>query len=188
MQNMKYRPTTVSINETALLLAVSQSTLRNWELIYCLPIERNHAGQRIYNDNAISLLRIIKAGTTKGLQQHDIKEQIQQELQSYKEPIPIEVIGDTMPEQEQNYNLVIKPYENRITTLEMTTSALTVENKELNRTLGRYEGELSKYNEIITLKDSIINDKDISINELKVRLQEAENKMNKRWYNFIFKR
>ena len=183
----------ININELSSVLDLSTNTIRQWESFYRISTPRNSRGNRHYPDDIINLFKKIKCLVESTKSREEIKALLLLENSSYMEvevssmnnQSKIEIFETKYEDKEsQNYNLVVKPFTDRITTLEMATNALTVENKELNRTLGRYEGELSKYNEIITLKDSIITDKETSINELKAKLQEAENKINLKWYKF----
>lgn len=160
-------PAILTIKEVSILLSISQSTLRNWEVVYSLPVERNKSGQRQYTTNIVSCLKIIKNSSTKGLQQHDIKNQVQQELQGYNTAAPsIEILQENEQNTEHKFNLIIKPYELKITKLED-------ENKELIRENATLAERVKGKEEIIQFQHS--------------KIAEIEAKLNKKWYDFLFK-
>lgn len=162
----------LTINEVSSLLDVSTSTLRNWERILSIPVARNAKGNRIYNKDIIDIFFEVKKLLVTGKTLEDTKMLMGQAStscnSSYNNQPKVEVIQEDNKE-EDNLNLaLISRYESKM-------SLLTEKNEVLNRRLGQLEGEISKYNEIMALKDSIIIDKDNLIAELRGRL-------NKPWW------
>ena len=186
MQVINGSTTEYTTKELSLLSGIPQTTLREWERFFSIPVNRNDLGQRKYTENMLNLFREIKKYKTEGLRLEEIKPLLNMNTQgngSYTE-----VIRDShdMPEQEQNYSLIVKPYTDRITLLEKAQNSLAERNLILERdnaTLTERVSGINKESEkIYALKDSIITDKETSINELKARLQEAETRLNRKWW------
>jgi DNA-binding transcriptional MerR regulator len=163
MQDSTLSPRGFSIKEVSERIGVSTQTLRNWEVFFDIDIERNEYGQRIYSETSLKHFKEINHYVKTGLKLKDIKSRFNDDCRVIVEP----------PEKNQNFELaIINKYETRI--IELTEKQDT-----LNRQLGRLEGELSKYNEILKLKDSQLNDKESIIADLKDRLQKQE---SKKWW------
>jgi DNA-binding transcriptional MerR regulator len=161
------------IKELSALMSTPQTTLRDWEKLFSIPVKRNDFGQRIYTENILTVFKEIKKYKAKGLGQEDIKNKIELELKSCGNTAErIEVLTDSVPEQELNYNLMIKPYTERITTLETKTNKLTERTIVLERDNATLTERLKNKDEIIFM--------------LQQQKQEAESRLNKSWLKILF--
>lgn len=170
---LEEKHTKTTTNDVAVILGVSATTLKTWEMFLSLDIERTPKGARRYTQDNIKQLKKIKKLLSDGLTLKEVKAQLNQPPDDCGRLDPkIEIITDE-PEKNQNFELaIINKYESRIV-------ELTEKQENLNRQLGRIEGELNKYNEITALKDSQINEKEGIIADLKARLKLYE---SRKWW------
>ena len=189
-----------SIKEASGLTGIAQTTLREWEAFFQLPVRRNYFGHRKYTEESLNIFREIKKYKLEGLRLEEIKPLININSKSYESSTQEIEIIESMPEQtsinEQNYNLLIKPYENRISELKTLNIELMsrvdniyLENRELVRNNATLTERVTSRDEIIRLKDSqLINkdnqlqDKDSIISEYMLRLQELESRLSRKWW------
>jgi DNA-binding transcriptional MerR regulator len=168
IQDVYGSSTELSIKTVSTLTGISQTTLRSWETHFNIPVGRNTAGQRIYSENTINIFKQIKKLSKEGLHLEEIKPLLNMDLQTYGRPTEdrpkIEIIQDT-PEEKKNYELILKPYTDRIKQLEV------IENKYISMVQ-----ETATLTERVKNKDDIISFKDNQINELKERLIKLENR------------
>jgi DNA-binding transcriptional MerR regulator len=161
MQTGYSNATAYSIKEVSSLIGLSPTTLRNIEAFFSIAIERNTAGQRLYTENIVNIFKKIKKYTTEGLQYADIKPLINIEVEGYSNTTPYqEIITDDSSQEARKFDLVVKPYTDRITLLETKTEKLTERNLTLER-------------DNATLTERVNNKEDI-INALSERLQKYE--------------
>jgi DNA-binding transcriptional MerR regulator len=157
-------------------LGVSVTSLKNWELFLELDIKRNQKGARIYTRSNIDDLKKIKNLLKDGKTLKELKDawgQLKVSNSETEEEPHIEVLTEENNAKDNQFELVvINKYESRII-------ELTNKQENLHRQLGRLEGELSKYNDIIRLKDSQLKDKESIIADLKDRLQKQE---SRKWW------
>lgn len=155
----------LSIYDVSGLISVSVTTLKSWEAFFNIDIERNAKNARRYTQDNINIFRIIKSLSSKGLSLNEIKPMLLQQSdgKSYHQP-KVEVIQDE-PQENQNYDLILKPFINQIT--EYKT--------ELNDLRENYSNVIQ---ESATLKERVKN-KDEIITFLQERLNRLE---SKKWY------
>lgn len=174
MQGYYSNPTGLSIKEVSSLVGISASTLRNIEAFFGVPVERNRAGQRTYTENNLNFFKQVKKYTSEGLQYAEIKPLLTIAVEGCSNATSFEVISDPIQKHEQDFNIIIKPFENRITELKTYNLELLEENKLLNR-------DNATLIERVKNKDDIISFQDNSIKEYKERLAKLE---NKQWWRF----
>jgi len=134
MQCDTLTPSKISIKELSALIRISTTTLRNWEEFFSIPVNRNGLGYREYTENTIRIFRKINSLVKEGLQLKEVKALLTDDFESFKTLHPKTEIIQSAPEEKQNdFELIIKPYENRITELKTLNSELMEENKFLNR-------------------------------------------------------
>lgn len=164
-----------SIKDASALVGLSASSLRNLESYFHIIIERNPSGQRMYSNDAVNLFKKIKMLTNKGLQYAEIKNQLASDIEAYCRSISsrVEIVDDYRSPEAKNFDLVIKPYSDRINALEKSSIALTNRIIELERSNASLE-ERDK------LHDVVVSSKEEVIASLKAQLEELSNK--KRWW------
>ena len=140
-----------STSSLAKLINCSTQTILNWADYYAIPIERDKNNKRIFTEEIVRIYKKIDAYLKSGLKSEEVKERINDDLEGkfYSQP-RIEIIQE-QPEQQQNFNLVIKPYTDRITVLEMTTNTLTEKVIELERNNATLTERVSNKDDIITI-------------------------------------
>jgi len=172
----------LNIYQLSACIGVSDSTLRHWERVLSINVHRNNKGNRLYSPDTVNIFFEIKKLLATGKNLDEIKELLNQDFTScnagYNNQPKIEIIQES---EQQNFDLaLVDKYESRI-------MELSREKENLNRTLGRLEGELSKFNEIITLKDSLITDKDKQLHAKDSEIEEYRAKLakyeNKPWWH-----
>lgn len=185
MQGCYSNPTGVSIKELASLIGSSQTTLRNWESIYNIPVERNNAGQRIYSENIIKVFKLVKKYISEGLPQGDIKNLLAIDMKTCSSSAPeVEIIQDE-DNNEANFSLIVRPYESQI-------KEYKEELKSLNERYVSVIAENATLTERVKSKDDIIEllqqqkkelDKDKETLNLALKSFE-EVKNAKKWWKF----
>lgn len=163
------------IKEASSVIGLSASALRNIEAFFNIPVARSVAGQRVYSQKLIVLFKKIKAQTSKGLQYADIKKQMELDgvdikdfTSSYNRKSVI--VDDFRSEEAKKFDLVIKPYSDRINALENSNNALTNRIIELER-------DNASLAERDKLHDVLIGSKDEVIASLNARIDDK-----KRWW------
>lgn len=169
----------LSIYELAEQIEVGVTTLKTWESFFNIPVGRNAKNARKYSEDNVIIFREIKKLSSNGFSLNSIKSLINQLADAGSDQQQkIEIITESLPEQEQNFSpAIVNKYELKIT-------VLSRENSNLNRELGRLEGQLSKFNEIIALKDSQIQERNNQIQEYKEILDELEAGSSHKWWQF----
>lgn len=161
---------TVSIYELSSLIGVGVTTLKTWEGYFNIYVERDHRKARRYNSETIKQFNRIKELSSSGRQLNEIKTQLQKESDGVDDIPKIEIINEKISDQEQNFNLVLKPYESRINELKTLNNDLLKENKELF-------AEVARLSERVQNKEAIIN-------LLYQQKTELDQRLNKKWWKF----
>lgn len=150
----------MNINELAESLQVSTSVLRKWEGFFSIKVERNEKGNRKYTNFTIQIFQNIKNLVTQGKKLNEIKQLLFMDNASctnaYNQASKIELIQDE-PQENKNFDLVIKPFTERITTLEKLNVSLMDENKQLIRENATFEERVKNKDEIITFLQERLN-------------------------------
>ena len=159
--------TEYTIKEAAIFTGIPQTTLRDWERLFSIPIERNEFKQRKYTEKTLNIFKEIKKNKAKGLRIEDIKPFIGEDSQGHGSATKnFEIITEPFSEKEQNlnnYNLIIKPYENKIDGLNEEIKILIAEKATLAE---RVQG-----------KDEIIS-------FLQQQKQQLEARLSRKWWHF----
>ena len=136
-----------TIKEVSKALNIGMTTLKSWESFFSLPVSRNEKNHRLYSDIIIKKFELIKKLSSDGLSLKEIKNQLEQ---SSDDRQTIEIINDTFDgRQEQNYNLIVKPYESKINYFKNLSDKVISENKELIRENATFKERLKNKEEII---------------------------------------
>lgn len=172
----------ISINEMSSILQVHPNTLRNWEREFNIIVERDVNGSRKYGENTVSLFKKIKLEVDNSKSIDKVKRLMDEEIGTHNGYIgrfqnsgpKVEVVQDE-PEEKQNFDLVLKPYTDRIKQLEIVESKYI----SLVEETATLKERVKNKDEIIAFKDSLISDRDARIQELKNKLDKFE---SKKWW------
>ena len=181
-----------SINEVSAMLAVSTCTLKHWESITGLIIHRNSKNARRYTQENINQLKEIKDLMVNGKSLNEIKDLLNEVVSTDNHQQPkIEIIQEEKEDTNHNFEIFLRPLENRINELKGLNNELLYrnenlnqENKELIRDNATLTERVKNKDDIISFKDSMLNDKDLQIEELSIQKAEIEVKLNKPWWQF----
>jgi DNA-binding transcriptional MerR regulator len=168
MKNTVGRPESISIYKLSELIEVGVTTLKTWESFFEIPLSRNESNARRYTQDNINTFQKIKKLSSDGISLKEVKSLLEQLPDD--RPV-IEILSNKEPELETtNFDLIIKPYSNRIIELEVQAKEVLQENKDLIR-------ENATFAERIKSKEEIIDFQHAQI----IKLEE---KLSKKWWKF----
>lgn len=173
MQEVYGSTTEYSIKELSALIEVPQTTIRDWEKSFSIPVRRNDLMQRSYSENIVRVFKVIKKLKAKGLRQDEIKSRISIDLQTCDKPTAtVEIVDEIFNQNEFNISTILKPYTDRITTLELT----------INNQQNRIEDFIS----INSMLSERVKNKDEIIEILIEQKTQLEKQLNRSWFSKLF--
>jgi len=157
-----------STSSLAKLINCSTQTILNWADYYVIPIERDKNNKRIFTEEIVRIYKKIDAYLKSGLKQEEVKERIHEDFEDkiYSQP-RVEIIQEP-DQQQENFNLMLKPLNDRVIKLELLNTDLMQENKELIRDNATLTERVRNKDDIITM-----------LNQQKI---ELETRLNKPWW------
>ncbi len=198
----------ININQLSEVLGVSTSTLRNWERSLGLTVDRTSKGNRCYSEETVKIFQEIKKLLVTGKTLDEIKSIIESTSTSfntgYNNQPDIEIIQENKSDDVKNFDIIIRPFENRISELKSLNDNLLGENKHLIAENATLAERVKNKDEIIQFlqqqKDEIQENLKSALDrsnekqnveqtkaleeqnkELKAKLEELE---NKKWWKF----
>jgi DNA-binding transcriptional MerR regulator len=164
----------ITITELSEVLNLSQEVLRKYEKFFSITVGRNEKGNRIYSESNVKIFQEVKKLTEQGRTLKEIKLLLNLDnttySNSYNNSPKVEVVQEE-PEK-QNYELLLKPYTERIAEFKKLTNELIEENKLLIKDNATLSERVKNKDDIITFKDNLIN----SLEEDKRNFIETLNK------------
>lgn len=175
-----------NIQEVSKKLNVHSNTLRNWEKVFNINVQRNKNSKRIYDYDAIALLEKVKSS----IETHDSIEIVQKLIKADVDVFNmmsaqttktqrVEMIHETPSEEKVLLEKFLKPLTNKIDRLEIKIETLQNEKILL---LENYNTQKIK---LMTKHNDDTVDLKAQIKFLEMKNQELEKKLSqKKWWTF----
>jgi len=177
-------PSKYSVKEISALIGISTTTLRNWEEFFSVPVNRNGLGYREYTENSIKIFKKINSWVKEGLQLKEIKPLLNDELEAMATLNPkIQIIQSEPEEKQKDFELILKPYQERIKKLEEKEEKFFKESLVLIKENATLTERLKGKDELFSLQKK---DWENKIQELQQQKQELEARLNRKWWQFGF--
>lgn len=185
----------LSINELSEELGVTQSKLRRWEDFFNIPVARNIKGYREYDEFTIDIFRKIRNLVAQGVTTNEVKILLQKDLGSYQNFDNHNPKVEILEEREPQDQFMLKPFITQLDKAQVEIRELIYENADLKSKVKFFELKAKDHEQtlqkILEAKDESIGilreentKKEIDLKELRLKLEELNNKLNKKWWKF----
>jgi DNA-binding transcriptional MerR regulator len=185
----------LSINELSEELGVSPSNLRKLEGFFSIPVGRNSKGNREYDEFTIDTFRKIKSLVAQGKTTKEVKILLNQGGASYTNQYNQNPRVEILEEKESQNQLILKPFIAQLDKAHHEIRELVSENAELKAKVKFFELKAQDHekslHKILEAKDQSIEilkeentKKETNLKELNLKIEELNQKLNKKWWKF----